>query len=148
MNPDEFAVWMNEISDKIDNGDFQPGLQLVKGIVQAKISKNFHTASDADGRKWEPRKPQSPKATWPLEIKTGLMKDAIVIGGSGGYEDNGPTHCTIGIDAGTVPYAVLQDQGTTKRNHPPRPYADIDDKTADDCQHVFGEWLFNEIFGA
>lgn len=148
MTPEEFAAFMEGLPDKLQSMDFQPGLQLVKPLVRKKFDSNFQSSSTADGHKWPPRKPVIPPKTHPLLILTGLLKDSSVLGTGGGYEDQGPSHLTLGIDAGTVPYALTHQVGNVSKRIPDRPYFEIDEKTADEMTEVFADWLFNDLFGA
>ena len=140
MNLEEFNKWLEAASDRLESTDYQPGLQLVKPIIQKRIDQNFSSKSDADGKAWPPRKE---KKKHPLLVLSGLMKNSIVTGSGGGYEDKGPTHLTLGIDAGSVPYAGYQEFGT--RRIPARSYANVNDQTLDEATEVFADWVFDNV---
>jgi len=148
VTPEEFATFVDSIGEKLQTMDYQPGLQLVKPIVRKKFNQNFLSSSTADGNKWPPRVPVIPPKTHPLLILSGLMKNSIVEGTGGGFEDQGPNHLSLGIDGGAVPYATTQQEGSAYKRIPARPFAEIDDKTADEATEVFADWLFQELFGA
>jgi phage gpG-like protein len=139
MTQEEFERWLERAGERLETGDYQPGLQLLKPIARQQFNRNFATASTADGRKWPPRKD---KKKHPLLILTGKMKNSIVVG-DGGFEDRGPNHLTLGIDSGSVPYASIHNDGGTRM--PQRAYAEVNDPTVDEMDEVFTDWVLNNM---
>lgn len=140
------------IADFLEQGDMSEGLKLALDEVKLREAQNFEDAATATGQAWPPRK--NPGDGHPLLIDTermvaSVLGDAVglVAGGTAEglgehVEEIGPREAMTGT---RNPYAGTHDAGAPNRNIPPRPFAHINEATADKIAEIMAEHLDEKI---
>lgn len=141
---DRLAPLFAEIGEWLENGDFSEPMARSLEEVDLRVAQNFADSTTATGRPWAPRKHIGDGH--PLLIDTerlvasmlgpsvGLVAQGTAEGQAEHSRLIGPREAWV---SSTNPYGPIHDKGTARMVA--RPFAHINDETADKILEIFGE---------
>lgn len=126
----QFGAEVQKMVQALGYGSFAPAFEECIELAHANIAQNFFLSETAGGDGWPPRKVIGDGH--PLLIDTGLLFGAATGEGDGAVKEVGYRDASIGVDAGTVPYAAAHNFGYPENNLPQREFEDVSDATANE----------------